>query len=131
MKKKVSLLLIVLWTWSAYAIDKPTVAVRFKIEATAYPDHFGASVGNIEQRAAEVLTQSLKQHIQFADFTSDGSSAPYTLTVSLAVRDAHTDVAAQPVWLMASLASASGASSKSRWQKCREAAANCGGLSDR
>jgi hypothetical protein len=131
MKKKVSLLLIVLWTWSAYAIDKPTVAVRFKIEATAYRDHFGASVGNIEQRAAEVLTQSLKQHIQFADFTSDGSSAPYTLTVSLAVRDAHTDVAAQPVWLMASLASASGASSKARWQKFREAAADCGGLSDR
>lgn len=127
-----SVLLIALWAWSAYAIDKPSVTVRFRIEASAYRGHFGTTLenANVEQRAAQVMTQALKQHIQFADFTSGGSPSPYTLTVSLAVQNSQTDVAAQAVWLMASLASPSGTSPKARWLKFREAAANCGGLSD-
>jgi hypothetical protein len=131
MNKRVSALIVVLFACSAYAIDKPSVAVRFRIEASAYRDHFGTSVGNVEQQAAVVLTRSLKQHIQFADFTTEGSSSPYKLTVSLAVLDPQTDVAAQTVWLMASLASTAGTTPKTKWRKFREAAANCGGLSDR
>src|SRR6266480_487498 len=132
MHKTISVLLILLWICSgAQATDKPNVRVRFKIEASAYRDHFGTSVGNIEQRAAEVVRQGLKQNIQFADFTSNGTSSPYTLSFSLAVLDPQTDVAAQTVWLMASLDSAAEVSPKASWQKFREAAANCGGLSDR
>src|SRR5215813_11958205 len=128
MKKRISILLIGLWAWSAYAIDKPSIAVRFKIEASAYRGHFGTNAENeiVERRAAQVMTQALKQHIQFADFTSDGSSSSYTLTVSLAVQNPQNEVAAQAVWLMASLASPSGTSPKAGWLKFREAAANCG-----
>jgi hypothetical protein len=131
MNKRVSALLIALCACSAYAIDKSSVAVRFKIEASAYRSHFGTSVGSVEQQAAAVISRRLKQNIQFADFTSDGVSSPYTLTVSLAVLDPQTEVAAQAVWLMASLASTAGGTPKTKWRKFREAAANCGGLSDR
>lgn len=124
-------LLILLWaSLAGHATDKPKVAVRFKVEASAYRNHFGASLPTVEDRAAEVVRQALRQHIQFADFAPTSGPSPYTLTVFLAVSDPLTDVAAQPVWLMASLAGPSGTSAKARWKKFREAAANCGGLSD-
>lgn len=133
MNKTLSSLLILLWACStAHAGDKPQVEVRFKIEASAYRNHFGAGVANVESRGAEVVRQALKQHIQFADFAaSNAGSSLYTLTVFLAVSDPQTDVAAQAVWLMASLTGPGGASPKTTWQKFREAAADCGGLSDR
>src|SRR5882762_5118570 len=89
----------------AHATDKPQMAVRFTIVATAYRQHFGTSVGSVESAAANAVVQALKEHIQFVDFAApaDGQ-ATYTLTVSLAVPDPNTDVAAQPVWLVASLA---------------------------
>ena len=103
MNKTLFSLLILLWACSpAHAEDKPQVVVRFKIEASAYRDHFGAGVANVENRGAEVVRQALKQHIQFADFAaSNAGSSLYTLTVFLAVSGPQTDVAAQAVWLMA------------------------------
>src|SRR5437667_6525816 len=132
MNKTVSAFLILLWAClAAQGLERPKVAVRFKIEASAYRNHFGASVANVENRAAEVITQALRQHIQFADFSPTSGPSPYILTVFLAVSDPQTDVAAQAVWLMTSLTGPSGTSPKPRWRKFREAAANCGGLSDR
>jgi hypothetical protein len=122
--------LVVLWACgAAQGLDKPKVAVHFKIEASAYRNHFGTSLANVENKAAEVVRQALQQHIQFADFSE--SASPYSLTIFLAVLDPKTDVAAQPVWLMASLTAPSGTSPKARWRKFREAATNCGGLTDR
>jgi hypothetical protein len=115
----------------AQGVDKPKIAVHFKVEASAYRKHFGASLANAETKAAEVVRQALRQHIQFADFPPSSEPSPYTLTVFLAVSDPRTDVAAQPVWLMASLSGPTGTSEKARWRKFREAATNCGGLSDR
>jgi len=116
----------------AYAGDKPQVAVRFKVEASAYRQHFGAQAPGVENHAAQVVLQALKQHVQFADFdTVSNPPPPFTLTVSLAVADPNTDVAAQPVWLITSLTGTGGASSaRWRWRKFREAAADCGGLRD-
>src|SRR6185369_16088800 len=133
MNKTLSSLLIFLWACStAHAGDKPQIEVRFKIEASAYRNHFGSGVANVETRGAEVVRQALKQHIQFADFAASNAGSPlYTLTVFLAVSDPQTDVAAQAVWLMASLSGPGGASQKTIWRKFREAAADCGGLSDR
>lgn len=133
MNKALSFLLSLLCACStALSGGKPQVAVRFKIEASAYRNHFGAGVANVENHAAEVAMQALKQNIQFADFAApNAGSSPYTLTVFLAVSDPQTDVAAQAVWLMASLTGPDGTSPKATWRKFREAAADCGGLSDR
>lgn len=117
---------------TAHAADKPQVAVRFKVEASAYRQHFGTQAASVESHAALVVIQALKQHVQFADFDTAGNQPPpYTLTVSLAVADPNTDVAAQPVWLITSLTGPGGAASaRWRWRKFREAAADCGGLRD-
>jgi hypothetical protein len=113
------------------ASDKSQVSVRFKIEASAYRQHFGTLVGSVEDRAADVVVQALRQHIQFADFISNsGGQSPHTLTVSLAVLDPNTDVAAQAVWLLASLTGPGATSPRTKWGRFREAAADCGGLSD-
>lgn len=124
-------LLILLWAAAANAADKPQVAVRFKVEASAYRQHFGARTSTVESRAADAVVKALKQHMQFADFSSSGTGSPqYVLNLSLAVPDATADVATQPVWLMASLSKAGGTSGpRWRWRKFREAAADCGGLS--
>jgi hypothetical protein len=129
--RKILFALVLLWACvAAQGLEKPKVTVHFKIEASAYRNHFGANVANVENRAAEVVRQALRQHIQFADFSPTTGSF-YSLTVSLAVSDPQTDVAAQAVWLMASLTGPSGTAEKARWRKFREAATNCGGLSDR
>jgi len=114
----------------AHATDKPQMAVRFTIVATAYRQHFGTSVGSVESAAANAVVQALKEHIQFVDFAApaDGQ-ATYTLTVSLAVPDPNTDVAAQPVWLVASLAGPHETPAL-KWRKFREAAADCAGLNN-
>lgn len=122
---------VLLWACSpAHATEKPQVAVRFRIEATAYRQHFGASVANVESHAANAVTQALKQYIQFADFAATGDGPPlYILTVSLSVPDPHTEVAAQPVWLVASLKGPHEIPSV-KWRKFREAAANCGSVTN-
>ena len=114
-----------------FAENRPQVAVRFKIEASAYRQHFGGQTANVENHAAQLLVQELKRHVQFAQFElTGGQIVSYTLTVSLTVADPNTDVAAQPVWLVSSLAGSGGMAATSRWRKFREAAADCGGLRD-
>jgi hypothetical protein len=65
-----SLLILLCACSTADAGDKPQVAVRFRIEASAYRNHFGAGVANVESHGAEVVRQALKQHIQFANFAA-------------------------------------------------------------
>jgi hypothetical protein len=131
MNKTRILCFVLLWACSmAHATDKPQVAVRFRIEAAAYRQHFGTSLANVESHAANAVVQALKQYIQFADFSAPGDGSPlYTLTVSLSVPDPHTDVAAQPVWLVASLKGPHEIPSV-KWRKFREAAANCGSVTN-
>jgi hypothetical protein len=126
-KKTTFFFLILVWaSTAAHAWDKPRVAVRFKVEASAYRQHFGeARAVGVESQAAQTVVQALRQHMQFA------GPSPYTLTVSLAVLDPNTDVSGQAVWLVASLTKADGTrGARWKWRKFREAAADCGGLSD-
>jgi hypothetical protein len=131
MKNSLALLfLLACFTSLAHAADKPHVAVRFKIEASAYRQHFGASVANVENQATQSTIQAFGQHIQFVTFTQPGGQpTPYTLTLSLAVLDPRTDVAAQAVWLIAALAGPN-RTLTTNWRKFREAATGCSGLTN-
>lgn len=130
--KNLFLFLMLLLAVFAQASDKPRVAVRFKIEATAYRDHLQPNVAAVEDEAAAAVTKALNEHIHFADFgpPAGGTPAPYMLTVFLAVPDPHSEVATQPVWLFAALDGPSGSTARTRWRKFREAAVNCGSFAD-
>src|SRR5215469_14403048 len=78
----------------AWAAGKPLVNVKFKVEASAYRDHFGARVDGVESEVTGLLVRALRRHVGFADFTpASGGAGTYTLFVTLGVPDTRPDVA--------------------------------------